>query len=371
MISHKNKVNGIDDDRIYIENQRLKNRAILNKKLKDEELKILCAQMGILIQSGCNIIYILQIIKEQSNKHIKYIVDDINKYIHIGNSISDSFDRTGKFSPFFISMIRAGEKSGNLDKSMYSLEKYYESSYKYKSKIKSVLIYPSIVFIIFLISSIIMINTVIPSYESIFKSNDITPPFITNLIISFSNILRHNFKMIIILSILIGIVIFAFIKINIKNIKDNLILSTPILNTLFKISLVARFSLTLRILIESGIQILEAIDICANTVDNKILKNKINLSNEYIKKGESIFSSLELSDIFPKMFISMIKIGEETGALEHSLKTTEKFYENQLELKIDKLIKYMEPVITLIIGLFVGIFIIAMSMPMFDVVTVF
>ena len=129
-----------------------------------------------------------------------------------------------------------------------------------------------------------------------------------------------------------------------------------------------RFCRALNILIESGIQIIDAIDISSKVIDNEIVYKKLSISREYISRGNSISYSISKSEIFSNTFISMIKIGEESGRLDDTLKVTNDFYSEELNIKIDKAMKLAEPMITVIIGLVIGLFIIAMVMPMFDAI---
>ncbi|HCQ6015058.1 TPA: type II secretion system F family protein, partial [Clostridioides difficile] len=132
-----------------------------------------------------------------------------------------------------------------------------------------------------------------------------------------------------------------------------------------------RFSRALSVLISSGIQIVEAIDMSASVIDNEFIYERLKISNNYIKKGNSIGKSLNLANVFPKLFISMANTGEESGKLDKSLNVINKFYENELNNKIEQIMKFIEPMLIVFMGLIIGTFILAMVVPMFDAITNF
>lgn len=346
-------------------NKKLKEKSY---KLKDRELKDLCNEMGILLDSGCHIINAFELIKNQSSPKIRRVINKIIQDIQKGNSISQSFQNTNSFSMFFISTIRAGEVTGKLEYAMNNLAKYYDNQHKSKSRIKNMLIYPAFVCISFLISVIVAITMIIPNFESIFIVNDIDIPVLTKVLINLGKFFRNNFSTIIfgLLSIVFGIFYLYKYTYTFKEILYIVALRLPIIRGIIELLVASRFCSTLRLLIESGIQITEAVEISARVIDNKYIYKKILISIDHINKGNSISYSISLSNIFPKSLISIIKIGEESGRLDRCLKSSEELYTSKLSTKIEKVIKSIEPTIIVIIGIFVGVFAIAMITPMFD-----
>lgn len=350
---------------VSIKEIKLKNT---NGKLKDREIKILCKEMSILLESGCEITKIFNILKSQSNKKIKAIFNKVTNHIQKGNSITESFQETNSFSNFFISMVKAGEISGNLDKVMNNLSDYYDKEHKLKSKIILILIYPVILVILSLASMIFMLLFIVPNFEIIFQNSGINPPIFTKILINISKFIRGNHIFILILFIISLSMINHYMKNNDK-VKNTLKFKIPIIKDINKLIITSKFCRSFSILIEGGIQIIDAINISSQVIDNKFIYERLAISREYIKRGDSISNSLSKPDIFPELFISMINIGEESGRLDSSLKTINEFYENDLDTKIQQFVKIIEPVITIIIGIIVGIFIISMVLPMFDAIT--
>ncbi|HSQ88775.1 type II secretion system F family protein [Romboutsia sp.] len=339
-------------------------------KLKEKELKILCRQMGILLESGCEITKMIEILRNQSNNKISNILSEIANHIQRGNSITESFQKSKLFSTFFISMIKAGEVSGKLDTVMYSLADYYDKEDKVKSKIKTVSIYPTILLVLSAASMLIIMTMVIPRFEMIFISNGMNPPLLTKILINISSFIRTTYIYIII--VILGIIPTSihFIRNSTKviRLKNNLKFKTPVIKNITQLVITTRFCRALSMLVESGVQIIDAIDISAKIIDNKFIYEKLLISKGYIEKGNSIGHSLNLFNVFPKLFISMINIGEESGRLEESLKTIDSFYSNDLDTKIERIMRLIEPIIILIIGVIIGIFMVAMVMPMFDAI---
>ncbi|MCR8746140.1 type II secretion system F family protein [Romboutsia lituseburensis] len=340
-----------------------------DNKIKDKELSILCRQMSILLESGCEILKILDILKKQSNKKISLKLEEVSKYIKQGSSITDSFTNTNSFSNFFISMLKAGEASGKLDVAMRNLAQYYDKEYKMKAKIRNASIYPIIVSTLAFLSFIIIMVFVIPNYEMLFEGNGIEPPLITKVLVNTSKFIRTKYIYIIFFTLAMIPTLYYISKISSKVKLDNLKFKLPVINKITKIIITTRFCKSLGLLIKSGVQIVEAIDISSRVINSNYIYEKMSTSIEYIQNGNQVAYSLNASNIFPDMFISMINIGEESGRLDDCLSTSEKFYDNELDTMLDKMMKWIEPLIMIILGIFVCIFMVAMVLPMFDSIT--
>lgn len=357
----------------YINKHNIKiksNLIISNQKIKSKELKVLCNQMSILLKSGCEITRILNILHEQSDKKLKNAIEEVSINIQNGNNITESFEKTNLFSNFFINMLRAGELSGNLDKIMSDLAKYYDNEEKLKSKIINISIYPIILIIMSLVSSIFILVFIIPNFEMIFQANGINPPLITKILINLSIFIRQKYSYIAFLSLILISSAYYLVKYNsrAKYIKDKMKLKLPFINQMMILLVTTRFCRALRILVESGVQIVDAIDISSKVIDNSIVYEKLSISREYIRRGNNISYSISKSEVFSNSFISMLKVGEESGNLDNALSVSNDFYSEELNIKIEKAMKLVEPIVTVVIGLIIAFFIIAMVIPMFDAI---
>lgn len=350
----------------------LNNISIFNKnrKLKNKEVSIICKKMSILIESGCEITNTLEVLSQQSNKKISEIFKEVLNQIRSGNSITESFQNTNAFSNLFINMLNTGELSGNLDRVMSDLADYYEQEEKIKMKVKTISIYPSILLIMSIATMFFMLIFVMPNFQMVFENSGITPPKITLILIGMSIFVRDNYLFILGGTIITLLLMYYAIK-NSSKVKyfiDIVKINIPFIKSIVLLTITTRFCRALNILIQSGVHIVEAIEISSRVVDNQIIHKKMKISKEYIERGNDISYSIEQADVFSKSFISMLKIGEETGNLDKTLMTTNRFYNEELNIKVEQFMRYIEPTVTVVIGIGVGIFIIGMIMPIFDAV---
>ncbi|MBU5336241.1 type II secretion system F family protein [Intestinibacter bartlettii] len=352
-----------------------KRQSIFNfgKKLNNKDLKILCKEMGILLESGSEITGLLQMIEGQANKRLKPIINQILKGIQEGNSITESFRNTNAFSRFFISMVHTGELSSNLDQVMYTLSDYYDKESRLKGKIKSSSVYPIILFVATILSVLAMLLVVVPKYEEIYSQTNVEIPQMTQIMISSSNFLRNNFILIFLVLFIITISGVYLIK-NSDELKHDaykLIFKLPQVGDYMLMDITNKFSKSLFILVKSGVEIVSAIDISARVIDKKYLYDRISVANNSIKEGNNIGESLADINLFSPFFIGLISVGESAGRLEETLETINKFYESEIDQKIEITMKYFETGIILIMGLIVGAVVIAMMIPMFNMVSAF
>ena len=345
-----------------------------NSKIKNKDLISICKRMSILLKSGTEITKILKILNSsQSNKN-KKIISKININIQNGNSITKSFEETKTFTDFFINMIKVGEVTGTLDQIMEDLSQYYSKESQIKKKIVNSLTYPIIIIITLLASMLFMLIFVMPNFESLYEMNNVELVGITHNIMNLSKLVREEpLKLIVGVStfILLVTIICTLKTKNISKIKAIIKIKTPYIGKVMLMILTTRMCRSLEILIKSGVNIIDAIDISAKVVDNILIKEKLETTKDSIQKGNDISIAMEKANIFPKTFITMIEIGEESGSLDYTLKITNDFYTEELNSSLEQMTKMIEPILTIIIGLIIGIFIIAMVIPMYDVINNF
>ncbi|WP_300281574.1 type II secretion system F family protein [Peptacetobacter sp.] len=341
------------------------------QKIKSKDLRIICSQISILLDSGLGIDEIIYLIGETQKKQYKSKFNLIERSIKKGYSIENSFRTSNLFSEFFYNMIACGENSGKLSIVMDDMSRYYERDYKIKSKLKSVMIYPIILLIMMTVSLIFIMYEVIPNFAFVFESNNITPPLFSYIVIKTMLFIRKYMNILLPIVITIPILLYISIKNNegFREQLDKIKCKLPIINKYYMMFVTATFSRNLYLMIKSGIPIVESIKTSSNIIDNKYIKEKINISIRYINRGNSISKSINLSGVFSNMFVSMLKNGEESGNIEKSLSYINDFFENELDIMLERAIKFIEPMLTIIIGLIIGSLIIAIVMPMFDAIT--
>lgn len=347
------------------------NKIKKSRKMRSKELRVLCSQMSILLESGAGIDHVLKIVSEQQKKNFKEKFSLAVKYIKKGYSIENSFRSSELFSEFFYNMIKCGENSGKLNTVLRDMSDYYERDYRVKSKLKSIMIYPIILLIMMIVALIFIMYAVIPNFAMVFESNNIKPPFFSYIVITSMLFLREYMRILVPIFIIIITSIYVLLKENEENKErlDKLKCTIPILNKYYLMSTTTGFSRNMYIMLKSGIPILEAIKIASDITGNKYIQRKLSISLRYINKGYSISKSIALSGIFSNIFISMLKNGDESGNIEKSFQYINEFFENELDIMTDRIIRLIEPAMTIIMGLVIGGLIIAIVMPMFDAIT--
>lgn len=341
------------------------------KSIKSKELRVMCSQMSILLESGAGIDNILEAILEQQKKKYKENLSLAVRNIKKGYSIENSFRSSDLFSEFFYNMIKCGENSGRLSNVLKDMSNYYERDYRVKSKLKSIMIYPAILLIMMIVALIFIMYAVIPNFALVFESNNIKPPLFSYLVITTMMFFKEYINILIPVIIIIISLLYIAIKSNENNIEkfDRIKSTFPILKNYYLMSVTAAFSRNMYIMLKSGIPLVEAIKISSDITGNIYIQKKLEISIRYINKGNGISKSIDLAGIFPKIFISMLKNGEESGNIEKSFQYINNFFENELDIMTDRIVRLIEPAMTIIMGFVIGALIIAIVMPMFDTIT--
>ena len=343
------------------------------KRLRDKDLSILCNQLGMLISSGCEITHSLNTIQLNCIKKLKPILKNVNYNLKKGNSISNSFKNSAKFSNFFINMIKAGEVSGKLDEILMSLSNFYKKEYEFKRKLLLAMIYPIALIIACICVILFTLIYTVPRFQQSFMGNESKLPFTTKLLINFSMNLRNHYKLnFLIIGAIIGLLIYVCKKeYKFRMYLDKKLFEFKLTRNIIQTIEINKFIRCLYILISSGVQITKALDISCDVIRNKYMVQKLNISKSLIRKGNSIAFSLDKSQVFPKIVISMIEVGEETGKIEYCLSNINTNYEKNLENLTSKIIKLIEPVIVLVLGSVIGVLLVFIMTPVFDAVTSF
>lgn len=343
------------------------------KKLKNKDLSIICNQLGMMISSGCEITNSLNTIRSNCNSKINSILKIINNNLKKGNSISESFQNTYVFSNFFINMIRAGEESGKLDEIFINLSNYYKKEYEFKNKLLTAMIYPLLLIIVSVLVILFMLIYAVPNFQKSFLENNNNLPVSTKILINISMFIRNYYEIIVV--ILLILVFYILNKIKTSNafryFIDKKIFKFRYSKKIVQNIEISKFIRCFYILSSNGIHIISSLDISSKVIGNKYMYEKIEISKENIKKGNSITDSFKLANIFPELVISILKVGEETGNIDKCLKSITENYDRNLESFVNKIVKIIEPIIISIMGIVIGAIVISMMIPIFDAVTSF
>lgn len=344
-------------------------RRLRKGKITSKDIVIFSRQLATLVSSGVPIIQSLAILESQAeNINLVKVISSIKKDIEGGLSISEALAKHPKvFSELYVSMIKAGELGGILDVILDRLSSYLESSEALKDKVKSAMMYPTIVGGIAVLITIFLIVYVIPIFKGIFQGFGAELPFVTRVVISISDFLK-KYLFFIVGSIFLGYVglkKYVSTPSGRKNF-DNFLLNLPIFGVIFKKVAIAKFSRTLATLIKSGVPILQGLETVAKTSGNKIIEEAIMESIKSIKEGGRISDPLKKSEIFPEMVVQMIAVGEETGSLDSMLFKIADFYDQEVESAVKGLTSMIEPLVMVFMGVVIGFIVIAMFIPMFE-----
>lgn len=360
------------ENEFKIADTKLIKEKIINK-VKNKELSIMCNQLGMLISSGCEITNSLNTIQSNCSHKLKSILKKVNYNLQKGNSISTSFQNTSMFSNFFINMIKAGEVSGKLDEILVSLATYYKKEYEFKNKLLTAMIYPLLLVVVCVLVILFMLIYAVPSLQASFISNERTLPISTKILIQISSFFRSYYELIIILGMILLLIGYKLISKSdkLKYYFDEKVFKFRCTKIIIQTIEISKFIRCFYILISSGIQVVNALEISSSVIKNRYIQQRLYLSKDFIQMGNNITNSLEVSQVFPKIVISMIEVGEETGRLEKCLHSITTNYDNDLDNFINKIVKSIEPIIISIMGISIGAIVISMMIPIFDAVTSF
>jgi len=339
-------------------------------KVKSEDLVIFSRQLATMIDAGIPVVQALSILSEQiETKSFKDIVETIARDIRAGTSLSDAIAKyPAVFSELFVNMTRAGEASGMLDEVLDRLASYLEKSLALARKVKSSLVYPTVVIIMAMAITAVLLLKVVPTFKGIFEMLGGQLPMLTRVLIGVSDILRQYFILAVIV-LAASVVVFKKIvstESGRRNL-DGFKLRVPVLGDLFRKVAIAKFSRTFSTLVKSGVNVLSALDIVAKTSGNKVVEETVAACRTAVRNGEPIAASLMKSNVFPPMVCRMISVGEQTGQLEKMLSKIADFYDEQVDAQVAGLTSMIEPLVIAFLGIIVGGIVIALFLPVFQI----
>ena len=348
----------------------LENISFLQPRVSGKTLAVFTRQFATMSDAGLPLIQGLDILGSQEpNPTLKKAITKIKGDVESGTTLSNALKRHPKiFSDLYVSLVAAGEMGGMLDTILNRLATYIEKAEKLKSKVKSAMVYPSVVLIISLVVISVLLIFVIPVFEEMFESLGGELPALTQAVVDMSDFLRHYILHI--LAVIVALY-FAFSKFKSTEkgrvIVDKTLLGLPVLGTLLKKSAVANFTRTLETMTSSGVPILEGLVIVSATAGNKVIEKAILDTKTSISEGKTIAEPLAKSGIFPPMVTQMISVGESTGALDTMLGKIADFYEDEVDTAVDALTSLIEPLMMVFLGGTIGTMLAAMYLPIFKI----
>ncbi|OCC16205.1 Type IV fimbrial assembly protein PilC [Dissulfuribacter thermophilus] len=338
-------------------------------KVKTKDVVVFTRQLSTMIDAGLPLVQGLDaLVEQQENKTFKKILHEIKQDVESGSTFADALKKHPKiFDRLYCNMIQAGEIGGILDEVMKRLATYMEKAERLKRKVKGAMMYPAIVLTIAVVVLAIILIFVIPVFQKMFEESGHALPAPTQLVIDISEFVKAYILHII--AALIGLIV-ALKKFHSTEkgarILDRFILKVPVLGPLLRKVSVAKFTRTLGTLLNSGVPIIDSLNVAAGTAGNKIVEDAIYKVRSSISEGKTVAQPLLESGIFPNMVVQMISVGETTGALDDMLNKIADFYDEEVDAAVDALTSAIEPLMIVFLGGTIGSIIIAMYLPIFQ-----
>ena len=347
------------------------NRKKRGGSIKMRDVVIFTRQFSTMINAGLPLVQALDILAQQSeNPALKEVTRQVVFDVESGNTLADAMRKHPRaFSELYVNMVAAGEAGGILDTILMRLAVFMEKNDALIRKVKGAMIYPGVIITVAAIAITVLLIFVIPTFESMFASANIALPLPTRIVIGISRGLKSYWYIVVATFMGIYFAIRNYYrtpggKLNI----DKLMLKLPVLGDVLRKSAVSRFTRTLGTLISSGVSILDGLEITAKTSGNRVIQDAIMESRSSIAGGDTIAAPLKKSAVFPPMVISMIAVGEQTGGLDEMLTKIADFYDEEVDAAVSGLLALMEPVMIVFLGVVVGGMVVAMYLPIFDMV---
>ena len=355
-------------------NLNIKLPKFLRGRVKTKDLTTFTRQLATLVNAGLPLMRCIEVLKRQNSvPALKDALDGISEAIAGGATFSDALTAFPKiFDNLYVNMVKAGEAGGVLEVVLNRLAEFAEKAQKIKNKVKGAMIYPSVVLFAAIGITAFLLVTVIPKFQQVF--NDILGgqelPAVTQFVMGVSEFVQHNG-----LQILVGVVaIVAIYKVFGKTPfgayqLDRIRISMPVIGTLVRRTAISQFSRTLGTLLASGVPILQALVIVRDTTGNRVVRNAIQVVHDAVKEGESMTDPLASSKVFPPMVVSMVQVGEETGALPDMLTRIANTYDDEVDNAVAGMTAAIEPALIIFLAVVVGTIVIAMFLPMIKIIS--
>jgi type IV pilus assembly protein PilC len=337
------------------------------EKIKPDDLTAFCRQFSIMVTAGIEISDCIATLRDNTKvKKLKTILEDVHKSLMEGVMLSEAFAKYPKtFPQFFTNMIYIGELSGNMDFVLNRLADYYENDAKVKKKIKSSLTYPKILLLLSVAVVIVLSVFVMPMFSDLFSGFSAELPPLTVTINNITFFIRDNIGLLLAGGIIFYILLILFGRTKIgRQVIDYIKLKGPIIKNVTISSVTARFARGFGVLVESGMQIIDSIEIIGRLLGNVAVEKQFIIVTSEIKRGQPIAKSLETIDIFPTMLIEMVKVGEESGAIDKVLNKTANYFDDQVTNSIQKMTTFIEPMFILTVAGIIVVILLSVFLPM-------
>lgn len=337
------------------------------------DLVVFTRQLATMIDAGIAIVQSLQALAEQtSNKVMRDVIRDVCTRVESGESFSEALTRHPKtFNRLYVAMVSAGEKGGLLAEILSRLASYLENTERIRKKVKTALMYPTVVTVVAIVITIFLLVKVIPTFKDVYGSFGAKLPGPTQIMINISDVVRHYliFLIVVVAGIVWGWLSYIKTKPG-REFWDKQRIKLPIFGPIAHKICLARFTRTLASLVRSGVPILEVLHIVSQTVGNVIMEKAIKAAGQDIERGEGISAALGKHPVFPSMVIRMLSAGEQTGKIDNMLERVADFLDEEIETVLSGLMSLIEPLLIVFLGVVIGGMVICMFLPIFNLANI-
>ena len=343
--------------------------SFMKEKITQQEVAVFTRQFSVMIDAGLPLVQCLDTMASQcENKAFAKILIAVRGEMEGGSTLAEALKQHPvAFNDLYCNMVAAGEAGGILDIILRRLATYIEKAVRLKGAVKSASMYPAIIVSVAISVVVVILWKVIPTFASLFAGLGAQLPLPTRIVVMASDLIAGYFPFV------VGGLVSAVFALRHyyktdggEKLIDGLMLKVPVLGMILRQIAVARFCRTLATLVASGVPILDGLEITAKTAGNRVISDVVRTTRESIEAGKTIAKPLQVSGVFPPMVTQMIAVGEETGALDTMLSKIADFYEEEVDTAVDNLMSLLEPVLIVFLGVIIGGIVVAMYMPMFD-----
>ncbi len=346
--------------------------------IKQKELMVFTRQLATLIDAGLPLLQSLNVLnKQEPNANLRATIGAIGESVQGGSTFSEALAAYPKmFNKLFVNMVKAGEIGGVLEVVLRRLAEYQEKANKLRGKVVSAMVYPIIIMVIAVGILIFLMLVIVPKFKTMFQDQNMELPWISETVFNFSDACMADSIIPVVPNAVVGMAALFLAILGISfwkktpkggRVVDTILLKMPLVGPLNKVNAVARFSRTFGTLVASGVPILQALLITRDTAGNVLVSDAVTKIHDAVREGESIVTPMSASPVFPPMVISMVDVGEETGQLPDMLMKVAEVYDEEVDNKVGALTAMLEPLMIVFLAVVVGSIVLAMFLPMMEV----
>jgi len=341
--------------------------------VSEQALVVFSRQFATMINAGLAMVRCLDVLSVQTeDKQLKNVITAVRKDVEGGSTLANSLAKYPKvFSALFVNMVRAGELGGILDEVLNRLATFLEKDYNLRKKVKSAMTYPMVILVMAVLIVLFLVTFIMPTFVSLFEGMNMKLPWPTKILIGVTTGIRHwEVDLIILVVLVVAVILFRrYVATPAGRLQyDKFKLKLPVFGQLIRKVAISRFCRTLGALLQSGVPIMQALEIVGKASGNEVVAQTVTRVRESVREGESIALPLQLSGLFPPLVTQMVAVGEETGNLDGMLAKIADFYDTEVEYMLASLTALLEPLLILVLGFIVGFIVISVFLPLYQII---